>query len=963
MWIGTGAGLCRYDGISMRVYDEKDGLKFLEVWSIAEDENHHLWLSTYPNGIAEFDGKNFTQYKTNDKEWEYNAVRKLIYLKKHKCLVLATENGLALFDKKKYIFLKRDRYFQITGIDTFKNDIYFTASFKGMYRLKISKQLSKSRIDSINYEQLSFSSFIKNGFYYSCGPNHVLFKRNLKTQKITNRWNIPIVWGYADDSQNIYLAAWNIAEPKGGVYKLTKNQQLKRLNEVPSNAIWSVYLDKERNRLWVGSMDKGVYIVDLSNKIEFTQASSLGLKSLEPEEIFTDDNGVCWIGAKNNLIIKTNRDFEVISKEILYQKIAAFVRKEHPTKSIESFISQEKKLGGFRTYNIHTDKNSNYWVNTSWGLICFDKQKNIKAFNPSNGGHSFIDSKNQLFVSKTFGTMYQFKNIDSLNSDIYKKLDLKNRNIPRDVIKIVTTPTETWLASEFFGVYKFKDGKFESLAESKIFDQLYIKDLVLIHKNQLLIGTKSGNVFKIATENNGFKILKKFRVGKEIIGSTINFLEAKNDYLFIGTNRGINVLKNGIFIKLIGVEEGLKEIFFNDATIHANKLYISSLNGIHSLSIPEIVNTPKYTSKLIVNDIEVNGKKWSFKKGNSFYFEHNQNNIKFDVKSLNLYNANKNSYQYQITELHPFWTDYAQNETFQLNGLAPGSYHIKIKGKNLGTGNVIEPLFLTIHINPPFWKTLWFYVITLLAVSSLIYFFVTYRIKRIRQFEREKSNLRNQLAETKLEALRSQMNPHFIFNAMNSIQNFIIDNDAKNAMYYLSEFSRLIRHTLENSTEKFTTIELELKFLHNYLNVQKMRFNDITTTIQISEEIDIYSELIPPLVIQPFIENAFEHAFEESNQKKQINILFFIESGLLFCKISDNGIGITNAVKNKLHKSISGDIVSKRFNLLNTDLQTSDFGLNICNDFDNSGTIVLISFKRIKLNDTINFEHSSKLQN
>jgi sensor histidine kinase YesM len=142
-----------------------------------------------------------------------------------------------------------------------------------------------------------------------------------------------------------------------------------------------------------------------------------------------------------------------------------------------------------------------------------------------------------------------------------------------------------------------------------------------------------------------------------------------------------------------------------------------------------------------------------------------------------------------------------------------------------------------------------------------------------------------------------------------------------------------------------------------------MRFNDITTTIQISEEIDIYSELIPPLVIQPFIENAFEHAFEESNQKKQINILFFIESGLLFCKISDNGIGITNAVKNKLHKSISGDIVSKRFNLLNTDLQTSDFGLNICNDFDNSGTIVLISFKRIKLNDTINFEHSSKLQN
>lgn len=945
MWIGTGAGLCRYDGVSMRVYDEKDGLKFLEIWSIAEDENHHLWLSTYPNGIAEFDGKTFKHFKTNDKEWEYNAVRKLIYLKKHKCLVLATEKGLALFDKKKYIFLKRHRYFQITGIDTFKNDIYFTASFKGVCSLKIAKQLSKSRIDSLTYEQLSFSSFIKNGIYYSCGPDHRLYRRDLKTNKITHRWNIPIVWGYTDTKNDIYLAAWNVAEPKGGVYKLNQKNQLSRLDEVPSNAVWSVYLDKERNKLWVGTMDKGIYIVDLSSNIEFTNASSLGLKSFEPEEIFIDKEGVCWIGAKNNILIKKDTSFHIISKEILYKKITTFLYKKHPTKSIESFISTEKKLGGFRTYNIHSDRNSRYWINTSWGLICFDKKKNILAFNAANGGHSFIDSKNQVLVSRTFGTMFQFKNIDSLNNDLYKNFDLKNPNIPRDVVKIVTTPTDTWLASSFFGLYKYKDGKFQSLVESKIFDQLYIKDLVLFNKNQLLIGTKSGNVFHISIEKNGFKILKKYRIGIEILGSTVNFIEAKDDYLFIGTNRGINVLKNGKFIKLVGVEEGLKEIFFEDAAIHANTLYITSLNGLHTLLIGDMVNLSKNRSKLIVNNIDVNGRKWKLTKGNSFYFKHYQNNIKFDIKSLNLYNANKNSYQYQITELYPFWTNYAQNETFQLNGLAPGRYHIKIKGKNLGTGTLISPLYLTIHIKAPFWRTAWFYFVTTIIISMTIYFFVSQRIKRIRKYEREKSNLSNQLAETKMEALRSQMNPHFTFNAINSIQNFIIDNDAKNAMFYLSEFSKLIRQTLESATEKFTSLEMEIDFLESYMNVQKMRFESVKTSIEINKNIDKYNEFIPPLIVQPFIENAFEHAFDSHIENPKIAIHFYLSENKLYCKISDNGIGINAMKTNKIHKSLGQQIVSERLALLNKEFETSDFKVDI--NSSSTGTNILISFRRI----------------
>ena len=272
-----------------------------------------------------------------------------------------------------------------------------------------------------------------------------------------------------------------------------------------------------------------------------------------------------------------------------------------------------------------------------------------------------------------------------------------------------------------------------------------------------------------------------------------------------------------------------------------------------------------------------------------------------------------------------------------------------MEGKNTGTGSWFQNKVITLIITPPFWKTTWFITLVLLILITLAYLIIRYRIRFIEHREREKAEVTNKLTETKLEALRAQMNPHFTFNAMNSIQNYIIDNDTTNALHYLGEFSKLIRQTLENASEKLMSLETEIRFLDSYMNVQNMRFDRVTTHIKLDHSVDKYRTLIPPLILQPFIENAFEHAFENEVAKQQtIDIYFFLDAGKLICTIRDNGTGFDEGSSNSFHKSFGQKLTKDRLDLLNREFETRDFNYEITNlnnvDSNLSGTEVRITF-------------------
>jgi hypothetical protein len=168
MWIGTEAGLCSYDGTTYKVYNETNGLKYTQIWSIAEDNDKNLWLSLYGNGLAKFDGKKFTYYDKNDGLIN-NKIRKMYFSKKHNCLILGTENGLSLFDGKHFkSFIKQAalKRFQIVGIGDVNDKIMITVSYDNVYSINFNANIEKSSLKFEFTPAPSYSSYFSEGNYY-----------------------------------------------------------------------------------------------------------------------------------------------------------------------------------------------------------------------------------------------------------------------------------------------------------------------------------------------------------------------------------------------------------------------------------------------------------------------------------------------------------------------------------------------------------------------------------------------------------------------------------------------------------------------------------------------------------------------------------------------------------------------------------------------------------------------------
>jgi LytS/YehU family sensor histidine kinase len=223
----------------------------------------------------------------------------------------------------------------------------------------------------------------------------------------------------------------------------------------------------------------------------------------------------------------------------------------------------------------------------------------------------------------------------------------------------------------------------------------------------------------------------------------------------------------------------------------------------------------------------------------------------------------------------------------------------------------------------------------------MIYHIVRIRIKKIKKHSEIQNNFNKRLAETKMEALQSQMNPHFIFNAMNSIQNFIIDSKTDDALLYMGEFSKLIRQTLNNSSKPLIKLVDEIQYLKTYINIERMRFPyGIEFNLEVNKSVDINKIEIPPMLIQPFIENVFVHAFDFDSKGSKLNVQFSLVNSELHCKISDNGNGIDKSKLNRIHESKGIKLVQERIDLF----QSNTESIVISSEM-NKGTTILLKFK------------------
>ncbi len=456
LWIGTEAGLCCFDGINYKVFNETNGLKYNSIWSIAEDDEHNLWLSLYGKCLAKYDGKKFTYYDKGQGLID-NAIRRLYYSKSSHCLIIGTENGLSLFDGRKFKSYKlspNGNRLQIVGIQQLGDEIFITSVLNDFIKVHINdSDIDKSYLEIVSsLGCCTYSSIIWDDTYFSKRKDSSLALRHFNKSKDSISLDYkstycPICWDFAGDSiNNLYCAAWGVITPVGGLYRYSKGKIdcISEKAKISSKAIWCLYYDRLNSILWVGSLDKGLFKLYINEQNIFLNAEYFGLKDFAPTDVYNDRSNNTWIGAEDYIIkLKPDLTFQTIGKRKLLDKIETY-QKNRPQSHISEnhFIDSKKANEGFSVYNFSEDNDSSIWIATTWGVINLDSNLRVTHFlcSPEAGGHIGFDKSGKLI----YGEMYKDVHIFSNKDDLAKSFAFSVRQVstPKDITKIISSNSQ-----------------------------------------------------------------------------------------------------------------------------------------------------------------------------------------------------------------------------------------------------------------------------------------------------------------------------------------------------------------------------------------------------------------------------------------------------------------------------------------------------------------------------------------
>lgn len=382
-------------------------------------------------------------------------------------------------------------------------------------------------------------------------------------------------------------------------------------------------------------------------------------------------------------------------------------------------------------------------------------------------------------------------------------------------------------------------------------------------------------------------------------------------------------------------------------------VYLSSNKGLYKLNINKINTTivPNNYILSITSDTSF------FSPNKSVQLPYSQNNIQFKVISPSFIYPEYTYFKYRILGSNDTaWQQTTTNESnIAFAALKPGDYTFEAFAVNFqnSSGKVIRYQFSVLK---PWWQQLWFISIILLSMGLIIYYSVQLRIKALDKKNNEaieKIALTSELRKSQLSTIVAQMNPHFIFNTLNTIQGLIYKNDKASSTKYIGKFSELVRDILKNSNQQEISLEEELYHLNTYLELEKMRFeDDLNITLNIDNQLDKSNIMLPPILIQPYIENAIFHGLFHKKGKKNLLIDFAKSSKVDYIQITidDDGIGRVlsqqlNSQRRK-HESFAISAIEKRIILLNQSL-TRKIEITIIDKVDDvnnpTGTRVTIS--------------------
>jgi len=967
LWIGTNNGVSKIENGNIKNFYASDGLAHNSAWSIVEDINNTIWIGSYGGGITKFDGKKFTIFNEGN-GLANNFIRKLFTYRNN--VFVGTKNGLSVVHIKNNRIstfstahiINRDGVngFQVMDFFVYNNELYCGTFRSGIFKINIENLTVKQVFIG---DKFLFSTYLKDdNFYYSIDGNAdkepttllkysinaILSNKNTPQKKFGNS----IIWEYATDHHNnVYGAGWNVHTEDGGVFQLKDDTFINRSKDfgVESKNVRCLFFDKAIKRLYVGTVDKGFYEVDLNEHITFIDNNRLNCIAIEQHQ-----ENLAFLTKKGFKLVHNNKIIKHVWKyEFLEYAQHIFLQNLQYSKEIYTYLIAHKTVDEIAFYDLVLKENT-YWISSFIGLFQLDLKGNFLNYYPIRTNKFEFDGDN-LLKPIPYGVFDVISNLHKTKGNLeameYKRFGLENPHTPSNISDFIKLNDKIIISTLYKGLFIYEDKKFTSLNEVNIFKELEINHLSFIEdSNSLVVSTVSGAIYICDTLTN-FNVIKV--IDKTAIhGNSIEFLETYKNNILIGTNEGLTIYNNGKF-QFIDHDQGLVKHELTSSKVVNDSLIIGTDTGYYILNLPKITATPLTGIRLKISDLQVNHQvfesasyNWFTYNLNELELNFNQNNIDLTFKANNYPYPAKLLYKYQFKGLDTIWSSYSTKMNISSHYLPSGTFDILVKTKDLNSGKEYETNLVALTVKLPFWKTWWFSTLLLILIALISFAIYKLRTKKLKAIESKKAETQKRLIETKLEALQSQMNPHFTFNAMNSIQNYIIDKDTDNALMYLSEFAKLIRKTLDNSNHQKISLAEEISYLTSYVTLENMRFDNKVKIHIVENNLNTNSIFLPPMLIEPFVENAFIHAFDAKHPNPTLTINFSIINNSLQCEISDNGKGMQQSTSEQLHQSKGLKLVTERLLLLNKS------GLNNFNIRSNTqGTTVLLNIQLQNTND------------
>lgn len=958
---------CRAQAYNFQKLSIQEGLPQSQAYAILFDSTQHAWIGTQGGGLCRYNGFEFDYYTKNDslisnRIFTLKEIRNEIWV--------GQKGGVSVFNVQG-LFVRNYQFENpsiiVQDIVLFMDDIYVATDF-GLFLVENAALIEQS--SNVTLKGLSINSFFVSENNLWCCTNQGLLNFRDPLRKIN------AAKGLSNDQINCavelngnwilgtYGDGINIYNPRSGELNKNPTQELK------NKVILTLYVDSNKD-LWIGTLNNGLYLFSQKDGTLKNYQTSNGLSNNHVKCIASDYWENVWIGTSGGGVsifqnspfvayytssgLNANYVYAVLNtkkNDIWVATEGTGVVRINDTSAVT--FDEEYGFSSAKVKALFEDANGDIWIGTEGsGLGVFsqyDGKDTIYSFSSVKGMTSewvrcfAQDGKNgPIYIGTGGGGVMKVQKTWEFPLSIeFKNVRPKNIDFPARINSLDFIEGQLWFTSSENNYGYYSSDKLKLLASESSFRNC------VGQYNKRWLGSADNGILQLTLEGDSIADQDWISVDHGLSSNNIYQLILNGFDLWVGTEKGLDRVRLDSNYAIQSIEHFGKEEGFEGVETNINagyldsygNLWFGSVNGLYLYQGGEVNYQQRKSPVLSLNDFSIFYESIE-KTDYAEYFEngkmlknlvlpYDMNHIGFSFQAIHYTYAKNIKYRWKLSGADPDWTPPSNITTATYSNLPPGKYTFQVKASIDDNWEDDKAIELKFQIDDPYYDKFWFkagYYFLIGLVLLVIVLVIRYRIRRKNKMIREKFELEKNLIELEQKALRLQMNPHFIFNVLTSIHNLIILNDSDKARYALSKFSKLMRRVLENSREKFISIDDEIETLENYVQLEKLTANlDVELDLQIDENIDAAEALLPPLMIQPFVENAIIHGLKDIDRPGIIKVGFkLINEHLLECFVEDNGRGRISAAeinsqREDYHKSTALEVTQERLANLNKDV-------------------------------------------